>query len=185
MASDTTKSIQSFFKYKEPAGGGDAAGVYDQDDDELHASNSTAGAAAVNSKTGTDFTLQDENADDDASTSNMHQEDAESDATRDYYTTMAASSSSVNKERCEKCGQQVSPFEMPEHLDYHLAKELQAQLSREENNQNRRNEPLVAKVAAAPKNKRKGRPSSAAAQNVIIPPDAKKQKTISSFFGKK
>ena len=117
----------------------------------------------------------------------MHQQqDAESDAT-DYYTTMA-SSSVVKKERCEKCGQDVSPFEMPEHLDYHLAKELQAQLRREENNQNRRNEaaPRPVVVASAAKNKRKERPSSSgAAQKVIIPPDAKKQKTISSFFGKK
>ena len=43
MASDTTKSIQSFFKYKEPAGDYDQ----DDDDDEQHASHSTA---AQNSK---------------------------------------------------------------------------------------------------------------------------------------
>ena len=36
----------------------------------------------------------------------------------------------VAKEWCEKCGQEVSPFEMPEHLDYHLAKELQAEMRR-------------------------------------------------------
>ncbi len=28
-------------------------------------------------------------------------------------------------ETCEKCGRQVSPFEMPEHLDFHVAQELQ------------------------------------------------------------
>ena len=36
----------------------------------------------------------------------------------------------VVKEWCEKCAQEVSPFEMPEHLDYHLAKELQAEMRR-------------------------------------------------------
>ena len=28
-------------------------------------------------------------------------------------------------ETCEKCGRRVSPFEMPEHLDFHVAQELQ------------------------------------------------------------
>ena len=142
-------------------------------------------ASINNPSTDADFTLTTEK--NSSSASAMHQKDAESDVDNDdssranICNTMVVAT--VTKEWCEKCGQQVSPFEMPEHLDYHLAKELQAQLSREENNQNRRNEALVAKVAA-PKNKRKGRPSSAA-QKVIIPPDAKKQKTISSFFGKK
>ena len=96
----------------------------------------------------------------------------------------------VTKEWCEKCGQQVSPFEMPEHLDYHLAKELQAELRREEDNQRRQNEQpsLVAKAS----NKRKGHSAgiagvSSGSQKVMKmqPPDSKKQKTISSFFGKK
>jgi hypothetical protein len=28
-------------------------------------------------------------------------------------------------ETCEKCGRRISPFEMPEHLDFHVAQELQ------------------------------------------------------------
>ena len=27
--------------------------------------------------------------------------------------------------KCEKCGSGVSPFDMPEHLDYHFAQELE------------------------------------------------------------
>ena len=26
---------------------------------------------------------------------------------------------------CEKCGKEVSPFEMPEHLDFHYAQEME------------------------------------------------------------
>ena len=33
--------------------------------------------------------------------------------------------SSTDTETCKKCGKQVSPFDMPEHLDFHFAKELQ------------------------------------------------------------
>ncbi len=32
---------------------------------------------------------------------------------------------------CEKCGQRVSPFELPEHLDFHLAQDLEKQLRQE------------------------------------------------------
>ena len=32
---------------------------------------------------------------------------------------------------CEKCGQRISPFELPEHLDFHLAQDLEKQLRQE------------------------------------------------------
>merc|ERR1711879_464941 len=47
-------------------------------------------------------------------------------------------------EPCEKCGKVISPFDLPEHLDYHVAKELQSQMSGDV-------------VAAQPKRKRSDR----------------------------
>ena len=87
---------------------------------------------------------------------------------------------------CEKCGKEVSPFELPEHLDYHLALELQAQLKQQER-QERQQQHLATKSIIHPpqsvsgNNKRKGhhQPSPSSMQ------EAKKQKTISSFFTKK
>ena len=35
------------------------------------------------------------------------------------------SDESVDTEMCEKCGKEVSPFEMPEHLDFHYAQEME------------------------------------------------------------
>ena len=35
------------------------------------------------------------------------------------------SDESKDTEDCEKCGKEVSPFEMPEHMDFHYAQELQ------------------------------------------------------------
>ncbi len=96
---------------------------------------------------------------------------------------------------CEKCGKEVSPFELPEHLDYHLALELQAQLKQQERQE--RQHLATKSIIHSPQssgqgsgsssnvsgnNKRKGhhhQPSPSSLQ------DAKKQKTISSFFTKK
>merc|ERR1739844_811253 len=118
----------------------------------------------------------------------MHQKDAESDVDDDG--TRANILANVVKEWCEKCGQEVSPFEMPEHLDYHLAKELQAEMRREETNQRRQNQieqPSAPKVAASTERKGQSTSSGSASQNRMMPrpPDPKKQKTISSFFTKK
>ena len=74
--------------------------------------------------------------------------------------------------KCEKCSQNISPFELPEHLDYHMAKELQDQLRRENMG------PAPSGQSNFGSNKRKGQ----AVQKVA---DAKKQKTIASFFAKK
>lgn len=46
---------------------------------------------------------------------------------------------------CEKCGDRVSAWMMPEHLDYHFAKELQEQDDRERNG-NRTDEPPRKKL---------------------------------------
>ena len=76
----------------------------------------------------------------------------------------SATGSRVNAEEigdaCEKCGKVISPFDLPEHLDYHVAKELQSEL----------------RTAVMPKRKR----------SVDTDPDAqgKRQKNILSFFGR-
>merc|ERR1712183_383980 len=65
---------------------------------------------------------------------------------------------------CEKCGKVISPFDLPEHLDYHVAKELQSEMS---------SGVAVRSVAMQPKRKRSDKE-----------PDApgKRQKNILSFF---
>ena len=84
-------------------------------------------------------------------------------------------SAQIEMAKCEKCDQEVSPFEMPEHLDYHLAKDLQDEL-RNEVRIAEKKEPKMA-VAPTSKKRTKGQTSN---QSVD-----KKQKTISSFFAKK
>jgi len=184
MSLDNTKSIQSFFK---------AASI--EDDQNCLNDTEDIENASINPNTDqADFTLTTEK--ESSSALAMHQKDAESDVDDDG--TRANILATVTKEWCEKCGQQVSPFEMPEHLDYHLAKELQAELRREENNQRRQqNEPPSSSASAkqASGNKRKGHSAaiagsssaSSGSQKVMKtqPHDSKKQKTISSFFGKR
>jgi len=177
MSNDMTKSIQSFFKA--------AAATEDTENQE-----NVENASSLNSKAMSDpigLSMAEKEKD---SSSLMHRQDAES----DYNTIEGAVSTAtdsgnvtVAKEWCEKCGQEVSPFEMPEHLDYHLAKELQAELQREENNQRRLNQ---TEHNPAPKSttstKRKGHSTSSGSKTMMPgPPDPKKQKTISSFFSKK
>ncbi len=83
---------------------------------------------------------------------------------------------------CEKCGKSVSPFELPEHLDFHMARELQRELSRQEA---AASAPLVQQktLASATGGKRKGKEASAVEAN------KKSKKTthrdIASFFNKK
>jgi len=177
MSSDNTKSIQSFFK------AASIEEVEDQDDID------NDDAPQLNSNTDSDFALAEKE-----SSSIMHQQDAESDdtmvAAAAAVNDLAAQAANVVKEWCEKCGQEVSPFEMPEHLDYHLAKELQAEMRREETNQRRQNQseqPSAPKVASSTKRKGQSTSSGSASQKVMMPrpPDSKKQKTISSFFTKK
>ena len=83
---------------------------------------------------------------------------------------------------CEKCGKSVSPFELPEHLDFHMARELQRELSRQEA---AASAPLVQQktLDSAAGGKRKGKEASAVEAN------KKSKKTthrdIASFFNKK
>ena len=52
---------------------------------------------------------------------------------------------------CAKCGEKVSAWLMPEHLDYHIAKELQEQDQRERSSLNRADEPPRKKHKASGK----------------------------------
>jgi DNA polymerase eta len=79
--------------------------------------------------------------------------------------------SAVEREPCEKCGRLVSPFDLPEHLDFHLAKELQSEMSRSEVG-------VVRTVIMPGKRKRNE-------DEEKVAPGGKKQRDISSFFQKK
>ena len=83
---------------------------------------------------------------------------------------------------CEKCGKAVSPFELPEHLDWHmakaLAKELQSELQREQVEIDRTNAPNVIPQTSTQSQRGKRKQPSAKVE-------AKKQKTIASFFSKR
>ncbi|XP_040583703.1 DNA polymerase eta [Lepeophtheirus salmonis] len=68
----------------------------------------------------------------------------------------------TEKETCPKCGITISPFDLPEHLDFHVAKELQ------------KNYQCV--VESIPSSKRKSSDSDSK--------ESKKQKNILSFFNK-
>jgi len=87
-------------------------------------------------------------------------------------SAVAAGSSRGNSEQvvggdpCEKCGKVISPFDLPEHLDYHVAKELQSEMS----------STVVRTVAMQPKRKRGDKDPDAAAA------PGKRQKNILSFF---
>merc|ERR1712062_837897 len=85
---------------------------------------------------------------------------------------------------CEKCGKEVSPFELPEHLDYHLALELQAQLKQQER-QERQQQHLATKSIIRPPQSVSGNNNRQGHHQPSSMQEAKKQKTISSFFTKK
>ena len=101
-------------------------------------------------------------------------------ATTESEEIMAQPSASiVELEPCEKCGTEVSPFEMPEHLDYHLAKELQAELRRQESAAAPAQNCSNNQISSTKVSKRKCQ--SSVAEKL----DPKRQKKISSFFDKK
>ncbi len=66
-------------------------------------------------------------------------------------------------QKCEKCGKSVSPFDLPEHLDFHLAQDLQRQIRKEDFGKR--------KLPEKCEDKQEGN-------------ESKKQKTIMSFFKK-
>ena len=81
--------------------------------------------------------------------------------------------------KCERCSEMVSPFEMPEHLDFHVAQDISAQMRRE-SVQERRVLQSSSKGQATAAKRKKGAGSASS-----VEPDPKKQKNISAFFTKK
>ena len=81
--------------------------------------------------------------------------------------------------KCDKCPKMVSPFDLPEHLDFHLAQDLQKELRREDaatmTNQAPVVKTVVKTVVINKTNKRKKDEKKDA---------RKKQKNITSFFTK-
>ena len=77
--------------------------------------------------------------------------------------------------KCERCSEMVSPFELPEHLDYHVAQDVSAQMRREVVQEQRN---LQASKMAPSSGKRKKNTHT-------VEPDPKKQRNISAFFTKK
>ena len=84
---------------------------------------------------------------------------------------------SIEMVKCEKCDKEVSPIDLPEHLDYHVAKELQNEFRKEFAPR-----PLASHNSQKPINSTNGKRKSNADATQL---DSKKQKTISNFFLKK
>ena len=76
---------------------------------------------------------------------------------------------------CEKCGEKISPFEIPEHMDFHVAQELQAEI---------RQQPMAVRTVFINSEKQSKRKTKTEPGNNEQQP-SKKQKNIMSFFGKK
>ena len=76
-------------------------------------------------------------------------------------------------EKCDQCGENVSPFDMPEHLDFHVAQDLQRDM-----NTAARSEPMTVRTVTMPTKaiKRKGREGKARCDKNVG------QKKIKSFF---
>ena len=83
--------------------------------------------------------------------------------------------SDIELVKCERCSEMVSPFELPEHLDYHVAQDVSAQMRREVVQEQRN---LQASKMAPSSGKRKKNTHT-------VEPDPKKQRNISAFFTKK
>merc|ERR1712062_815229 len=97
-------------------------------------------------------------------------------------TTVISPEPEIEKVKCDKGDKEVSQFELQEHLDYHLALEVQAQFKQEQRNQivQQREERLEQIPLPKSTGKRKNKTSVKTDK-----PEMKKQKTISSFFSKK
>ena len=77
---------------------------------------------------------------------------------------------------CEKCKCKISPFELPEHLDFHLAKELQDEFRKSETPSRTTVPPPLASLTTSSnfKKRKNNQPNDIT--------ESKKQKSISSFF---
>lgn len=93
------------------------------------------------------------------------------------------------KQPCEKCHKLISPFDLPEHLDFHVAQELQSQISRDL-------PPIQVRTVVMPGKGASSLASSGSTSGgsghkrkkdskVDNPVSSKKQKGIKSFFEKK
>ncbi len=95
------------------------------------------------------------------------------------------SSAAREEVECDKCGKLVSPFDLPEHLDFHVAKELQAEMSRQERAEAaaRARRPTTAAAAVqAPKATTTTKRKKANMHQVDL--KCKKQRDITSFLKK-
>ncbi|XP_054289147.1 DNA polymerase eta-like [Macrosteles quadrilineatus] len=82
-------------------------------------------------------------------------------------------------EECSYCKQQISIYELQEHLDHHVALELQEQWNKQpQNNRTASKETKTLKPVVASEKKKRGRPSK---KDIVAP---KKLRTIVSFFTK-
>ena len=88
------------------------------------------------------------------------------------------SQSCVELTKCHRCFEMVSPFELPEHLDYHLAQDISKQMRQETGHERQQPSSSSRKVARTQTGKRKK-------GNSVEQPDPKKQRDISAFFTKK
>jgi len=98
--------------------------------------------------------------------------------------SVASAAEDIEMTKCERCEKMVSPFELPEHLDFHVAQDLYKNLRAEDMAQQRQGAAAAAaKSASKPQATTKRKAKLTMAENKE--PDPKKQKNIMAFFGKK
>jgi len=102
--------------------------------------------------------------------------------TIDKYLTESQSTDKTDLELCHKCHKMISSFELPEHLDYHFAKELREEQILSDRNAQISNR-SASKGKEATKSDKKG--GKRKRQSDACDDTTKKQKDITSFFNKK
>ncbi len=85
-----------------------------------------------------------------------------------------------DKAKCDKCGKFISEFELPEHLDFHMAKELQAEMSRQERPIATRMTETVQPSSSSSRVTKRKKGAAAGLPNV----KCKKQRDITNFLKK-
>ena len=105
--------------------------------------------------------------------------DMGSESTCDADVSFVGQSDNDDREPCDKCGKPVSPFDLPEHLDFHFAQEMQSELgkSSDESTSDR----LVVKTVVMPSKRKRGETGATTSEQT----DSKKQRNILSFFQKR
>jgi len=102
--------------------------------------------------------------------------------TIDKYLTESQRTDKTDLELCHKCHKMISSFELPEHLDYHFAKELREEQILSDRNAQISNR-SATKGKEATKSVKKG--GKRKRQSDACDDTTKKQKDITSFFNKK